>query len=67
MTNEPTLMRKAVRYLPTAAALVDMTMTLGSIAGFSTLRRSLCWTYQSSNGLGRKDLPTAGTAMDPAY
>ena len=32
MTNETTLMRKAVRYLPTAAALVGMTMTLGSMA-----------------------------------
>ncbi len=34
MTNETTLMRKAVRYLPTAAAVVGMTVILGSIVFF---------------------------------
>ena len=34
MTNETTLMRKVGRYLPTAAAMVGTTMTLGSYAFF---------------------------------
>ena len=34
MRNEMTLIRKVIRYMPMAAAVVGMTMTLGSIAFF---------------------------------